>query len=725
MPTRRDVLSPITNTPVGRQHPSQKFISPTTSRHVGLRSPITLLNSVHDDEKERKERRRSRVLDLQRKNLGSPSSPSDRVTPLNGLNSLQLAEHYTNCIKLSAENKINAKNAFGLHLIDYMSELLKKKELENFQVASSTLDASAKIYAGRVDFIHAETYKVLSGLGRGSDKSKNSSQNDDTEADVENVEQEEGQKKKRKAKKSHTVETKLKNINVNKFDLEFEVDPMFHVMSAAFDEVGTSGLLLNNLRCFDDSQQLVLDSSALISVDHDSQKQEERKPISDVAEIKELLQKADFDKRHICPAFSEFKFKDDVTPSAKSQPEFIFDMNAEPEPIPQVEDEFLDVQSELAENLSDGDNPDDDAVYDDNALESNIVGDSRTAQLMHSAFKDLTHGSTGSLLQILASEPSDYSYFNKALLQTWAGPAHWRIGTVSKDSRFKSVNKSQKSKVKKPTFRIEYDETVDFDLKYFKKSKTTILTKRTLNGYSKDQTTLPKDLHYDMDKLFKLFCQPKIMIKRQSLEGVGLDDQITNYDYDNTNDRENFCADLVNDDDDDADNNSNEFDFNFGADSGNCSEASSQNVTEPNLQFDGMAADGTVLCGDKLLAQPYKVAKIDIAYAKTAKKLDVRKLKAAMWNILTVSATQKNNDAEQTEVDISKGLEELSMKEKSMSEQWSFNKMLESLPSHISESAVKNLSVPIAFVCLLHLANEKCLKILDTDMQDLIISQDV
>ena len=30
--------------------------------------------------------------------------------------------------------KINSKNAFGLHLIDYMSELLKKKELNNFQV---------------------------------------------------------------------------------------------------------------------------------------------------------------------------------------------------------------------------------------------------------------------------------------------------------------------------------------------------------------------------------------------------------------------------------------------------------------------------------------------------------------------------------------------------------------------------------------------------------------
>lgn len=41
---------------------------------------------------------------------------------------------------------------------------------ELVQVASSTLDASAKIYAGRVDCIHSETYKVLSGLGTSSSK---------------------------------------------------------------------------------------------------------------------------------------------------------------------------------------------------------------------------------------------------------------------------------------------------------------------------------------------------------------------------------------------------------------------------------------------------------------------------------------------------------------------------------------------------------------------------
>ena len=45
-----------------------------------------------------------------------------------------------------------------------------------------------------------------------------------------------------------------------------QVDPMFQIMSATFDEGGASGLLLNHLRCYDDEQLLVLDSSAVMPV---------------------------------------------------------------------------------------------------------------------------------------------------------------------------------------------------------------------------------------------------------------------------------------------------------------------------------------------------------------------------------------------------------------------------------------------------------------------------
>ena len=124
-------------------------------------------------------------------------------------------------LHLFSLQKINSKNAFCLHLIDYMEDLIKtlrEGEMTNFQVkhqiklvhkwvwcrnlriiihwvlqgervqhnldatceifdliqvASCTLDASAKIYAGRVDSIHAQAYKMLGGLGRADENAGN------------------------------------------------------------------------------------------------------------------------------------------------------------------------------------------------------------------------------------------------------------------------------------------------------------------------------------------------------------------------------------------------------------------------------------------------------------------------------------------------------------------------------------------------------------------------
>ena len=60
------------------------------------------------------------------------------------------------------------------------------------------------------------------------------------------------------------------------------------MMSAAFDEGGSSGLLLNNLRSFDSKQQLILDSSTLITPvdDPDTSRLEERQQFVDASEIK-------------------------------------------------------------------------------------------------------------------------------------------------------------------------------------------------------------------------------------------------------------------------------------------------------------------------------------------------------------------------------------------------------------------------------------------------------
>ena len=44
-----------------------------------------------------------------------------------------------------------------------------------------------------------------------------------------------------------TLEKNVANLDTNKYDLEFDVDPLFQKTSAKFDEGGAKGLLLNNL----------------------------------------------------------------------------------------------------------------------------------------------------------------------------------------------------------------------------------------------------------------------------------------------------------------------------------------------------------------------------------------------------------------------------------------------------------------------------------------------
>mmetsp|Transcript_7983 Transcript_7983/g.20854 ORF Transcript_7983/g.20854 Transcript_7983/m.20854 type:complete len:82 (+) Transcript_7983:422-667(+) len=41
-----------------------------------------------------------------------------------------------------------------------------ERDSVNFQAVSCTLEAGVKIYASRVDSVHSETFKILSGLSR-------------------------------------------------------------------------------------------------------------------------------------------------------------------------------------------------------------------------------------------------------------------------------------------------------------------------------------------------------------------------------------------------------------------------------------------------------------------------------------------------------------------------------------------------------------------------------
>jgi condensin complex subunit 2 len=133
------------------------------------------------------------------------------------------------------------------------------------------------------------------------------------------------------------------------------------------------------------------------------------------------------------------------------------------------------------------------------------------------------------LISALAPEPSDYSYFNSNMMRTWAGPEHWKMGPKSKskvkmlspknnhcvcfllDASNQATITEKKSKDKAP-MTIDYKKGDGQKNKLKKTRAATTLVKSTLERYSKGQTTLPEDIHYDSDQLFKPFVEPDMPV---------------------------------------------------------------------------------------------------------------------------------------------------------------------------------------------------------------------
>lgn len=745
------------------------FVSPNTRRRRGIvltstNTPVTHL-AENDDAAERRQRRLSKATTVSLQSPASTPRSASRLdsersqsTGTNGLTNTQLKDLYSNCIKLSTENKINAKNAFGLHLIDYMQDLIKtvkEGDMTNFQVASCTLDASAKIYAGRVDSIHAQAYKMLGGLGRADNQ-------EDENAVTGNPEEGPHQESQKAKKTTHhrpgnTIETNLKNLNVNQFDLAFEVDPLFHKTSAAFDEGGTGGLLLNHLFVRDDSCELLLDSTTVTMATREASTEGQTTQdcnMVDLSELRDVYSQINLEGLQICPHFADFEFTkwtrngEANTNYSKmvadlENNEHTFDVNA---PATEVEPETY-YPDTAGDDFGEDDFPDvgEDTEFGRDRCETAFTkqicdatlafADGQEARMVSSQDGRTTVSSAattaGTLCLELSSQPSDYSYFKTDLMSTWAGPHHWKLRSrFSKavvNSALPDEQQNKKKRTKKQPFSLKFDSEVDFANSFAKGRAATTLSKATLAKYTADKTTLPDDLHYEADKLFRLFIKPKIMVKRQVQAQTDIrDDGSAWYNYENANDCVNFCPDLQDCGDDDDDGG---FD---GVDVGNALPGQDITQAEFPLSQDTTLADSsqglsftnesgvdlTMFAGDGLVAQPNKVQKIDIGYAKTAKKMDVKRLKTAMWGILTQGSLEDKENAPPDPADSRQKDESRVMQTQS------FKDLYAQLPGKLSKNMSKNLSVSIAFVCILHLANEKCLKMTgDPNMCDFFVSQ--
>ncbi|KAL0979187.1 hypothetical protein UPYG_G00181900 [Umbra pygmaea] len=668
-------------------------------------TPLLASFPGNDDELERRQRRKSRVIDLQTvtdSSINESATHSATGTPaaVPKLSNAQISEHYSTCIKLSTENKITTKNAFGLHLIDYMADILKQKdsEITNFKVAAGTLDASTKIYAVRVDAVHADAYRVLGGLGSETKPEEDKGVEDGEKEDAGELAAKQVVKKKRPPKK--TVEQNLSNINSADSDRKCEVDPMFQRMASSFDESSTAGVFLSVLFSEDSGCELLFPSHMTLL--------HSRPPCSQLPP--QLIPATPFigslqrtqEKSSICPSLADFSFTSwnpDQTMNQMlekmKEGDHAFDVNAEAEPDEDMGQDFGDdFDGDYEEGEGQGDYGDQGSKEQKDACQAGGPGRGRDVIA-------IGEGDITTMCLQLSDQPREYSYFSPRTMATWAGPGYWRFKPLHKKDN--QPDKEGRKRKPKKTFEIDFNDDVNFET-YFRTTRAATTNTKSALSTSNKKNTLAADFQFPPETLSQLSLKPSNTLCKEGQKRLSgeLGEGIGDYDYNNANDTANFCPGLQGGDSDDEDGGGEA--FSGGANSNqSCLDANPASSQD----HDNVSTYGE----NDLVPEPHRVNKIEINYAKTAKKMDMKRLKNTMWSLLTDSPEKKATEGENLQASEVFGEKVFSQTTKTL---------LQSLPSTMAQ----NLSVPLAFVALLHLANEKNLELVKLDdMSDIIIKQ--
>lgn len=629
---------------------------------------------------------------------------------------------YSSTIKLCQDNKINAKNTWTLNLIDYMANLLKGSDQPsvsvehnpetdtNFQLAGVTLDAGVKIYCSRVDSVHTNAFKVLGGLSRTGN---------DEIADDENDE-DEPKKRKRKRTGRNTLETNMANITLQKRETDYAVDPLFQKMSAAFDEGGAKGMLMNNLPV-GSKGQIIFDSSEPADTFLPLPATSDEKTTYDISSL--LPPEPIRDDEDICASFLRYyraisaKLGNPVPPVPKFTDSTITESSASMDTYTAD-----DTDSGFDYDDSDFQNAGQLSVYPTPEPPSNSTpGDEDEVNLLSAPAQSMRQSLDSNMSIALAAQrggmdlveagamlqgDSSYEFFDSNALSGWAGPSHWRYRAAETSTGDDKKEKKKRPRGKTAMLLDFYSDTLDVDFeKQFapgKKETSNQLSENVRNGFSEGKVTLPEDLHYTVRNLASLFLKPKTFVKVRGAWADKADqkravvDVDGFYDFDNDCDNENFCP------------------------------AEGEDFFEA-----GPRGDDDDL-GMELVAEPTRVEPLDINYARVAKRVDVRQLKSGIWSKLC--GNSENPPEEQVD-DEEPGADKENESEVTVNENdeddircgksQRLQTIVSDMTSFVPITSISDVSLPYVFICLLHLANEKTLKITQAEngsLKDLIIS---
>lgn len=761
----------------------------------------------------------------------------------------RLRDHYKHCIRLSASNKINPKNAFDLQLIDYMQDLVSRTEdgQMNFKIASSALDVGAKIYSNRVDCIQSEAQKVASSILMALDGQQSKKDADDTQMDGDTSATSERLNDSRDGDEAQTKATKKKRATRNK-NVKTVVEDT-NLIDAKLEKIVQGDVFLDGLsQDFDMSCPAALISynaltqpSCLLTIESSYSRKDYREPSEATTQSSPLkpdtlppiveesreesheqsnseeqinpdLPQTDKDgdtimkedshqtgdktsantnstihnsnmlsnnsseqynfvtliaksvncaqiirnnqNNHICPRLDGFLFNDRTTTISG------LNTNLDDSIKVQSGGENLNLSSSRPSGGAHEFNPElygnNDDYGDDHIGDADsVAGD---AENRPEGENDLIPN----LDKIAAAKPTDYGYSNEnhRLVNTWAGPHAWKVLKVPQSTKKDGLVKSARKRIKLEQKPNEFFEDYLPDLEKLT-DKEIRHSADVIKRWKKPLR--PKDHNLNEESLRKIIntthLRPEdtyhcMKTPAEASKLVDIDHDYSKSDNADVDDAPHSPGlmgfDDVHDDSDDE----------FRADpivDGNevaiYGAAINNTLNQADLEF----------AGEHLIEQPYTVDQVKIQYAKVAKKMDVRRLKRIMWDLLlpeekrletplpanttvieNILDKSKGTDCtvltnghstvlsgdELNETVIANGNDGTAKGDPSPAPSESavhleFSHLYGELPVRVSSKMANDLSQPIAFVTLLHLANEKNLKLIpNQDLKDFIIEQD-
>ncbi|KAH9555802.1 hypothetical protein CY35_08G136100 [Sphagnum magellanicum] len=549
-----------------------------------VQSPGPHLLTPNDDDAERAQMRVARATTLLRKSGMMMAFDFEQVsTPQRESNVLsrdRILELHNNCIKLAAENKITQRNTWDLKLIDHLSTLVKgghdDEDQTNFQKASCTLEAGVKIYSTRVDSVHTEAYKVLGGLNRTAGATNDNSQFEDVDNGKGGEDNEDEPRKdlqKKMGNRSSTLEESFANLNVKKFDVAFTADPLFHQMSAQFDEddiecvrnsllkvTEISPTLKEILKMLDDPYRAAVEDEAY------SGSPARRETEFPWQENHGAFSGEDGDEISTIDSHSGFNDYEEGRGSLEGFQDVV---NSTPQ---------MGSWSEVTPDLDDFEGD----------LGDGEVEDSRVGDIMR-------HGSVEWLTA---------SFGQSTQANAWAGPDHWKYHKprdaqhCMETVEVGCTEGSKKKRKKRQHFVLDFENSLELDMSKFGPPENPNSTLLVHRGGS-CSSLLPPDLHYEALNLVTLFLKPTVQCLGKW--GRPKSDKAR---------PKGHCAE------------------DYDMDSGNDERAPLSDGCWPEENDHGELDN---LFENDLINAPPKVRRISINYRKTSKQVDVHMLKATLW----------------------------------------------------------------------------------------------